>query len=400
MSESMNASRRSAQRPARWKWGRSIAAVVSFLLLASLAIIPATRGAGDDLILYPLAPSNFGRVLRVSGVADPGQAVKIEANGILVAKTIANESGDFAVAFVPQRGVNTIQAVEDGALYPSRSTAYRVRHDPPLSFDRLARKQAVAKDQASAKTRIVAFLAVPAPVITAPAATTTSNPITLSGTAPAGTTVSFYVNGRYTRQVVATAGGTFSTWVPLEDSLNSIYATATNGPDTSPASNTVQTTYTNSIARTYAAGTISTPTVWTAGSAPTYTVNGTITIDANGALWIQPGVAVNVSGNYKVLVSGGELVIRGTSASRVLLRPSTVVHGHDAKAQRLAWHRSDRRDRSCIDGICRCLLRGQQHLFQWGNGVAAVFTLHQQLCGREDDGGKRRRDDCAIDLRG
>jgi hypothetical protein len=124
---------------------------------------------------------------------------------------------------------------------------------------------------------------------------------------------------------VVPAGGTFSTWVPLEDSLNNVYAVATNGVDTSPASNTVQTTYTNSIARTYAASTISVPTVWTAGSAPTYTLNGTITINSTGVLWIQPGVTVNVSGNYKLLASSGELAIRGTSTSRVLLRPSTAL---------------------------------------------------------------------------
>jgi hypothetical protein len=322
MSALKHASERNAQTPKRWH--RIVAVVVSLLLLASLAIVPATQGADDDLILYPLAPSNFGRVLRVSGVADPGQAIKIKANGVVVAKTIANESGDFAVAFVPQRGVNMVQAVEDGTLYPARSDLYRVRHDPPLTFDKGARGQVIAKDQA-AKTQIVAFLAIAAPVITTPPTTTTSNPITLSGTAPAGTTVNFYVNGRYTRNVIATAGGTFSTWVPLEDSLNNVYAVATDGVDTSPASNTVQTTYTNSIARTYAANTISSPTVWTAGSAPTYTLNGTITIGSGGVLWIQPGVTVNVSGNYKLLASSGELVIRGTSTSRVLLRPSTAL---------------------------------------------------------------------------
>jgi parallel beta-helix repeat protein len=301
------------------RWRRVIAVVASLFLMATVVIVPATQGADDDLMLYPLQASNFSRVLRVSGVAEPGQVVRIEA------KTVANESGDFAAVFTPQRGMNEVQAVEDDALYAARSTAYRVRHDPPLSFDKPMGKQAAASDQAATKTQIVAFMAVAPPVITAPAATTTSNPITLSGTAPANTMVSFYVNGRYTRQVQATAGGTFSTWVPLEDSLNSIYATATNGPDVSPASNTVQTTYTNSIARTYAASTISTPTVWTAGSAPTYTVNGTITINSAGALWIQPGVTVNVSGNYKILASGGDFMVRGTSASRVLLRPSTTA---------------------------------------------------------------------------
>ena len=335
MSESMKPSDHNAHPAKPMPWRRAAAMFVSALLLATLVIVPVTQGADEDLILYPLSPSNFGRVLRVSGVAEPGQVVRIEANKVVVARTIANESGDFAVAFVPQRGMNAVQAVEDDALYPSRSDLYRVRHDPPLAFDKPARGQVVAKDPA-AKTQVVAFLAVAAPVITTPPATTTSNPITLSGTAPAGTEVNFYVKGRYTRKVVATAGGTFSTWVPLEDGLNSVYAVATNGPDTSPASNTVQTTYTNSIARTYAATTITAPTVWTAGSTPTYTLNGTITINSTGALWIQPGVTVNVSGNYKLLASSGELAIRGTSTSRVLLRPS-IVACTDATPRRSDW---------------------------------------------------------------
>lgn len=327
MSAPKQASDATTPRPGRWN--KVIAVVASILLLATLAIVPATQGADDDLILTPLASSNFSRMLRVSGLAEPGQTVNIEADGVVVAQTVANESGDFAVAFVPKRGTQTIQAVEDGLLYPARSDVYRVRHDPPLAFDNDARAKAFAQRQATsndqaAKTRIVAFLTIAPPVITAPPATAPGNPITLSGTAPAGTTVNFYVNGRYTRNVVAT-GGAFSTWVPLEDGLNNIYAVATDGVDTSAASNTVQTTYTNSIARTYAATTISTPTVWTAGSAPTYTLNGTITISSNGALWIQPGVTVNVSGNYKILAAGGDFFVRGTSASRVLLRPSTTA---------------------------------------------------------------------------
>ena len=319
MSASKYTSDNNAQTPKPWR--RIAALVASILLLAGLVILPVSQGADDDLMLYPLEPSNYGRVLRVSGVADPGRVVKIEANGVVVAKTVANESGDFAVAFVPQRGMNTVQAVEDGALYPARSDLYRVRHDPPLAFDKLARTQ---KDQAAGKTRIVAFLAVAAPVITTQPATTTSNPITLSGTAPAGTEVNFYVNGRYTRKVVATAGSTFSTWVPLEDGLNSVYAIATNGPDTSPASNTVQITYANSIVRTYAASTISVPTVWTAGSTPTYTLNGALTIAAGATLWIQPGVTVKVSGAYKILANGS-FVVRGTSTARSVLRPTQVL---------------------------------------------------------------------------
>ena len=317
-------------------WPRLAVAAAFLCLLAGLIIVPVSQGAEDDLLLYPLASSNFGRVLRVSGIANPGQAVRIEANGQIVARTVANESGDFAVAFAPMRGMNTIRAVEDGRFYPSHSATFRIRQDVPRILDRPIAMSNAANANATGTRNIVMKVTLAAPVITTPPSTTTANPITLSGTAPANSTVNFYVNGRYTRAVTATGTGTFSTWVPLEDSLNSVYAVATSGPDSSPASNTVQTTYTNSIARTYATGTISVPTVWTAGSAPTYTVNGTLTISSTGALWIQPGVTVSVSGAYKLLADNGEIAIRGTSTSRVTLRPSTVLCTNTT-AQRHDW---------------------------------------------------------------
>ena len=332
MTELMNASDQKTQHPKSSVWKRAAAIVVSLLMLATVVIVPVTQGADDDLELYPLAASNFGRVLRVSGVAEPGQVVRIEANEVMVARTIANESGDFAVAFIPQRGENIVQAVEDGALYPARSDRYRVRHDPPLAFDRTTARPATK----AAGGRAFTTKALAVPTLEAPPATTTANPITLSGTAPVDSEINVYVNGRYTRKVPVTAGGTFSMWVPLEDGLNSVYVIATTTTESSPASNTVQTTYTNSIARTYGTTTISAPTVWTAGNAPTYTLNGTITINSTGALWIQPGVTVNVSGNYKIIASGGDFMVRGTSASRVLLRPSTAACT-DATPRRSDW---------------------------------------------------------------
>lgn len=304
-------------------WPRATAAGLLTALLVLIVAVPVSQGADEDVMLYPIATANFGRVLRVSGIADPGQAIRIEANEVVVARTVANRSGDFAVAFTPQRGMNDIRAIEDSGFYPSQSMTYRVRHDPPLAFDRTRVRPDIVGSTTSGGSKFPTKT-LTVPTITAPAATTTANPITLSGTAPAGSDVNFYVNGRYTRKVVATVGGTFSTWVPLEDGLNSIYTIATTTTDSSPASNTVQTTYTNSIARTYSATTISTPTVWTAGSTPIYTLNGTMTIDSAGVLWIQPGVTVNVSGNYKITANGGDFVVRGTSTSRVLVRPTTA----------------------------------------------------------------------------
>lgn len=177
--------------PAR-RWPGVMAVVAVVCLLAGLVIVPKSHGAEDDLQLYPLASSNFGRVLRVSGIANPGQAVRIEANGEVVARTVANESGDFAVAFTPVRGMNTIQAVEDGRFYPAHSAAFRVRQDAPRILDRPIAVSNAANATASTHRNIVMKVTLAAPVITTPPATTTANPITLSGTAPASSTVNFY----------------------------------------------------------------------------------------------------------------------------------------------------------------------------------------------------------------
>lgn len=297
----------------RWAWG------FSALLIAAIVAVPVTQGAQDELLLRPIDPHSFGRTLRISGLADPGQMVRIEANDVVVARTVANRDGDFAAHLTLPRGDYRIRAVEDGnGVFVAKTAAYRVRHAPPVVLERL---RVAEKPAVSAR---MTTMTVAAPSLNAPPATTTSNPITISGTSAASAEVSFYVNGRYTRQVVADGGGNFSTWVPLEDGPNDIYAVATVGSETGPASNTVQVDYTNTIPRTYAATTISTPTVWTAGSAPTYTLNGNITIAAGGSLWLQPGVTINVSGYYKILASGGEIAIRGTSAQRVSLRPATA----------------------------------------------------------------------------
>jgi FlgD Ig-like domain len=318
----------------RRMWGQSRLrmglAVCSTLVLATVLAIPVTRSADDEILLYPLPAANYGSQLRVTGSAPAGQALRIESNHVVVAKTRANESGDFAVAVALPPGANAVQAITDGLnVHPLASATYPVRQVSPMTggVSTMAAKTTLT---ANAVTQLAV-----APTITAPPATTTSNPITLSGTAPASAKVGFYVNGRFTREVIAAANGTYSTWVPLEDGLNSIYAVATDNTGSSPASNTVQTTYTNSLPRTVAASTISTPTVWTAGSAPTYTLNGNVTVGAGATLWIQPGVTVSVSGNYKILANGS-FVVRGTSTARSVLRPTQALCT-DATPRRSDW---------------------------------------------------------------
>lgn len=301
------------------RWRRWLAGTTAVAALAALLIVPVTQGADDDMQLYPLPAVNHGRVLRVSGLAEPGQAIRIEIDGAVVARTRANASGDFVAVMTPTRGLRKVQAVEDGKrLYPDRSRIYTVRHAPPAILARASRAKApVAARSVSAMTV--------APMLDTPPTTSSTNPVTLTGTAPGGSNISFFVNGRYTRQVVVPANGTFSTWVPLEDGQNSVYTTADDGTGASPASNTVEVAYTNTVPRSYGATTISTPTVWTAGSAPTYTLNGALTIGTGGSLWIQPGVTISVTGAYKILAANGELAIRGTASQRVTLRPSTTA---------------------------------------------------------------------------
>lgn len=311
-------------------WRRWLAGATVAVVLAALLIVPVTQGADDDVQLYPLPVANYGRLLRVTGLAEPGQAIRIEIDGAVVARTRANANGDFVAVVTPAPGVRKVQAVEDGKrLYPDRSRIYAVRHAPPAILARAGRSKAPIA------ARSMGILTA-APSLDTPPAASTANPVTLTGTAPGGSNLSFFVNGRYTRQIEVPANGTFSTWVPLEDGQNSIYATADDGSGASPASNTVEIAYTNTLSRSYGATTISTPTVWTAGSAPTYTLNGALTIGTGGSLWIQPGVTVSVSGNYKILAANGELAIRGTASQRVTLRPSTTACT-DTTPRRTDW---------------------------------------------------------------
>jgi hypothetical protein len=322
---------REVWRRHRLRMGLALCSVVA---LVTVLAVPASQSADNEILLYPLPEANYGTLLRVTGSAPPRQSIRIEANQMLVAKTRANESGDFAVVLVLPAGENAVQAIAEGiSAHPLSSAVYSVRQDAPFAPSAMkASKTTVA---AKAATGFVA-LAAAAPTIATPPANTSANPLTLSGTAPASAKVGFYVNGRFTREVVAAANGTYSTWVPLEDGLNSIYAIATDASGASPASNTVQTTYTNSLPRTYAATTVSTPTVWTAGSAPTYTLNGTLTIASGATLWIQPGVTVNVAASTYKILANGSFVIRGTSAARVKLRPTQALCT-DTSVRRNDW---------------------------------------------------------------
>ncbi len=304
------------------------AAMFGMVLAAIMlsAVLSASHGPDLSILLYPLPTSNVEASLRITGLTEPGQSLRIQVDETTVAVTRANASGDFAAKLVLPEGPHTIQVIGDnGRFKSSLSSKYHVRQ---LDIPRSSHAQvsqvttALGKRASTSPSAEFSIQSASAPTITTPPATSTANPITLSGTAQASSTVSFYVNGRFTRSVVATVGGAYSTWVPLEDGLNSIYATANDGTGESPASNTVGVTYTNTIPRTYAATTISQNTVWTAGSAPTYTLNGALTIAPGATLWIQPGVVVKSS---SAITADGQFVVRGSATSRVVFRPLTTT---------------------------------------------------------------------------
>jgi hypothetical protein len=307
---------------------RAAAIGAAVVALSVSAVITAVQGPDLSILLYPLPTSNVEQSLRITGLTEPGQTLRLQVDDKTVAITRANASGDFAAKLVLPVGAHTVQVVGDnGRFSSSLSSPYRVRQlDIPRAPPRAANPASAlaAKRASTLPSAEFSIQSASAPTITVPPSTSTSNPITLSGSAQASSTVSLYVNGRFTRSVVATAGGTYSTWIPLEDGLNSIYATANDGTGESPASNTVEVTYTNTIPRTYAATTISQNTVWTAGSAPTYTLTGVLTIAPGATLWIQPGVTLSFS-SYYWIDSQGAFIVRGTSASRAVLRPSTTA---------------------------------------------------------------------------
>ncbi|WP_145985463.1 right-handed parallel beta-helix repeat-containing protein [Marilutibacter maris] len=286
---------------------------VAWLLGAALiapVFMAAAQLAEPDVILYPLPQTVYGSEITLTGIARPGQAVVVEVNGAAVARTRANESGDFAVVAELDRGANILRLDMPEARFATASDEHLIRY---VSSHLPAPAEPVMKAQAasvSGASEVQPMVAPSPPALDGIPATTTDNPITISGAAAANSEVRFFVNGRYTRSVTADVNGAFSTWVPLEDDANAIYATATDAGGTSATSNTVETGYTNTLVRTQT-GLISQDTVWTKGDGSAYSLTGNLTVAPGTTLWIQPGAAVTVAGNYK-LIAQGHLVVAGS----------------------------------------------------------------------------------------
>jgi hypothetical protein len=324
---------RFAKMPRRWM-------ALSLFLGAPMVIAGALELSKPDILLYPLPSTLYELEFPLTGLAEPRQTLQVEINGEVVALTTSNQSGDFAVMIRPAAVVNRIRVSEVGnKMLADESETYQFRYVPsqqPVSVhDAKVSLQATSVLSSNPAEPIRVLKAIGVPAITVPAATSATNPVTLSGTADANSSVSFYVNGRLTRSASATSTGTFSSWVPLEDGSNAIYVTATNTlGETSVASNTVQVSYTHNVPRTQL-GTITQNTVWTKGDGTAYSLTGDLTISPGVTLWIQPGAMTSATGYYQIIAQGN-LVVAGSSTTRAVLK-SALASCNGINTSRQDW---------------------------------------------------------------
>ncbi|MEX2964339.1 FlgD immunoglobulin-like domain containing protein [Microbulbifer sp. TYP-18] len=277
------------------------------LFVFSLSLIGLSANVVAEVLLYPLADRVYDASLYVAGHSDqPNDTVDIELNGSTIVQTQSNATGEFAVVVALPLGDNQIRVLNVGLA--EASSIQTVRYI-----------ETAATGPAEMQLPVSASIA--APLLDPLSVTSNGNPVTITGTAEPGSTVSFFVNGRVTRSIAIDASGVFSTWVPLEDGDNAIYAVSETAAGQSLVSNTVSTSYTNTLARTWS-GSVSNTLVWTKGDGTPYTLNGNLTIPSGVTLWIQSGVEVIADGNYRMTVSG-HLEVAGAAFDPVGFRPLT-----------------------------------------------------------------------------
>lgn len=321
-----------AKRNTRRSWLGAIRSRLAWMLgIALLAPIfmAAAQLVEPDVLIYPQPQTVYDAQLTLTGLARARQAVVVEVNGVEAARTRTNESGDFAVVVRLPRGPNKLRLRMPDARFASDSGELRVSYVPSVESARTERAAQQAKSAGDAQL----MMALNPPVLDALPATAATNPITISGTAPASSEIRFFVNGRYTRATIADGSGAFSTWVPLEDATNALYAVAASGGETSAASNTVETSYANGLARSHS-GSISQNTVWTRGDGMPYSLAGNLTVAPGTTLWIQPGALINAGGNYKLTVQG-HLVVAGTAEARASFK--ATASACNGTARRTDW---------------------------------------------------------------
>jgi parallel beta-helix repeat protein len=158
-----------------------------------------------------------------------------------------------------------------------------------------------------------------APTLAAISSPTTSNPLTISGTAVASTAVRLFVNGIHQQTTTSSGAGAYSFNAELFDGNNVIHVVAVNGSgDESVPSNVEQVTYNNTVSRTQS-GSLTGNHVWTPGNPATpYVISATLTIAAGSKLVLQPGTTLRFA-NGASLTAAGTLKIAGTATNPVTL---------------------------------------------------------------------------------
>lgn len=149
-------------------------------------------------------------------------------------------------------------------------------------------------------------------------ASTSNNPLTISGTGPVGITIRLYVNGLLRASTTADGcTGAYSFAAELFDGNNVIYTTAFTSNTESVPSTVQQVTYTNSLTRTPGA-TFTGNAVWTPGNpASYYTLPTNFTISSGATLTLQPGTELRSASGSKIIVSG-KLIVKGMPGNPVV----------------------------------------------------------------------------------
>jgi hypothetical protein len=151
--------------PRSWKRMVPLLALMGIILVS--AAVFTSQGAGLRILLYPLPASVYEPELYVSGVAEPYQSLVAELSGSTVARTVANESGDFVMTFDLQPGINRLRVVSDEAGSTSVSDTHRIQYTPMTTGQTAG--EAPAKPRFSLRSLFASVRAMVAPAA-APAA--------------------------------------------------------------------------------------------------------------------------------------------------------------------------------------------------------------------------------------
>lgn len=173
---------------------------------------------------------------------------------------------------------------------------------------------------------VSATVAPASPTLNAIPATTTVNPLVVSGTAIANINVRLYVNGELQSTVKSSTAGGFSFSAVLKDGNNSLYVTAVNDSgEESSFSQTRTTSYTNTISRAQG-GAISGVVVWTPGvPAQPYVIGvNDLTIPQGSRLIIAAGTEIRF-GAGRGITASGTLIVNGSSANPVLITSNATT---------------------------------------------------------------------------